>query len=187
MSVLSKKFKINCKLKDLKKFKKFKTIVIIGMGGSILGTEAIYYFFKQKIKKKVYFFNDLNDDEISTFNKKNKKVLFLIISKSGDTIETLSNTFTLNILKKNSKNIIIISEKKNNHLYYLSKKFNLFFIEHKNYIGGRYSVLSEVGLIPSYLMGINITKLRSKILSCLKEKYLKKNSLILANLINSKR
>lgn len=187
LSVLSKKFKINCKLKDLKKFKKFKTIVIIGMGGSILGTEAIYYFFKQKIKKKVYFFNDLNDDEISTFKKKNKKILFLIISKSGDTIETLSNTFTLNILKKNSKNIIIISEKKNNHLYYLSKKFNLFFIEHKNYIGGRYSVLSEVGLIPSYLMGINITKLRSKILSCLKEKYLKKNSLILANLINSKK
>ena len=75
----------------------------------------------------------------------------------------LYQIFSLNILKKNSKNIIIISEKKNNSLFSLSKKFNLFYIEHKNYIGGRYSVLSEVGIIPAYLMGLNIFKLRSKI------------------------
>ena len=49
------------------------------------------------------------------------KVLFIIISKSGNTIETLSNSFSLKILKKNSKNIIIISEKKNNLLFTLSK------------------------------------------------------------------
>ena len=52
LNTLSKKFKLNFNLKDLKKFQKFNTLVIVGMGGSILGTEAIYEFLKQKIKKK---------------------------------------------------------------------------------------------------------------------------------------
>ena len=192
LNVLNDKFKFNFKIKDLKKFKKFKTIAIIGMGGSILGTEAICGFLKIKIKKKIYFFNNLDSNEISNFKKKEnfKKVLFLIISKSGNTIETLSNTFALDIIKKNSKNIIIISEKKNSLLFSISKKFNLFYVEHKNHIGGRYSVLSEVGIIPAYLMGINILKLRSNNLKFLNGKemlYLKDSAIKLANLLNSKK
>ena len=66
--------------------------------------------------------------------------------------------------------MIIISEKKNNYLYKLSNQLNLFYLEHKNYIGGRYSVLSEVGIIPAYLMGINISNLRSQVLFFLREK-----------------
>ena len=45
---LSKKFKLNFKTEDLKKFKKYKNISIIGMGGSILGAEAIHFFLKKK-------------------------------------------------------------------------------------------------------------------------------------------
>ena len=41
---LSDRYKFNFKIKDIKKFKKFKTVVVIGMGGSILGAEAIYHF-----------------------------------------------------------------------------------------------------------------------------------------------
>ncbi len=117
-------------------------------------------------------------------------MLFIIISKSGNTVETISNVFTLNIIKKNSKNIIIISEKKNNLLFSLSKKFNLFYIEHKNYIGGRFSVLSEVGLVPAYFMGVNIKKLRSKIMTFLIKKenpFLKNSALKLANLLYLKK
>ena len=55
LNVLDKKFKFNFKIKDLDKFKRFKTLVIIGMGGSILGTEAIYNFFKASVKKKFIF------------------------------------------------------------------------------------------------------------------------------------
>ena len=192
LNVLNEKFKFNFKIKDLKKFKKFKTIAVIGMGGSILGAEAIHGFLKMKIKKKIYFFDNLNSNKITDFKKKGdlKKVLFLIISKSGSTIETLSNTFALDILKKNSKNIIIISEKKNNFLFLISKKFNLFYIEHKNYIGGRYSVLSEAGIIPAYLMGINILKLRSRNLEFLNGKeilYLRDSAIKLANLLNTKK
>ena len=116
LNVLNKNFKFNFKIKDLKKFKKFKTIALIGMGGSILGAEAINNFLEKKIKKKIYFFNNLDAKKISRFKKKENqnKVLFLIISKSGNTVETLSNFFTLNKIKKNAKNIILISEKKNN-------------------------------------------------------------------------
>ena len=192
INVLDDKFVFNFKTKDLRKFKKFKNIAIIGMGGSILGAEAIYNFLKKKIKKKVFFFNNLDENKISIFKKKEKlsKVLFIIISKSGNTIETLSNTFSLSIIKKNSKNIIIISEKKNNILYSLAKKMNLFYIEHKNYIGGRFSVLSEVGIIPAYLMGININKLRSKILDSFTKKNkinLKDHTTKLANLMQSQK
>ncbi len=192
LNILSNKFKFNFNINQLYKFKKFKTLAIIGMGGSILGAEAIHNFFETKIKKKVYFFNNLNENQIKNFKKKenSSKVLFIIISKSGNTIETLSNTFSLNIIKKNSKNIIVISEKKNNLLFTLSKNLKLFFIEHKSYIGGRYSVLSEVGIIPAYLMGINISKLRSKIFDCLRienKEILKKSSIRLVNFISLKK
>jgi len=189
LNVLNNKLKLNV---NINKFQKYKKIAIIGMGGSILGSEAIYNFFKNKIKKKVYFLNDIDENKISDLKKKENlsKVLFIIISKSGNTIETLSNTFSLNILKKNSKNIIIISEKKNNLLFSISKKFNLFFVEHNNYIGGRYSVLSEVGMVPAYLMGLNISKIRSNIQNCLKLKnkfFLKESTIKIANLIKSKK
>ena len=142
------------------------------MGGSILGSEAIYCFLKSKINKQVYFFDDI-DFERNIKIKKNidlKKTLFLIISKSGNTIETISNLISLEILKKNKKNIIIISERKNNYLFNLSKKLNLFYIEHKKIIGGRYSVLSEVGIVPAYLMGLNINKQKNLKTICLQKK-----------------
>ena len=192
LNVLSNKFNFNFKIKDLQQFKKFKTIAFIGMGGSILGAKAIHGFLNIKIKKKIYFFDDINSNKISNLKKKENlnQVLFLIISKSGNTIETLSNLFALNIVKNNAKNIILISEKKDNLLFTLSKKFNLFYIEHKNYIGGRYSVLSEVGIIPAYLMGINISKLRNNTLEFLKgiqKSFLKDSTVKLANLLKRKK
>ena len=187
LNVLDNNFSFNFKTSELKRFQKFKTIAIVGMGGSILGSEAIYSFLDNKIKKRIYFFNNLNENEILNFKKKQKnfsKILFIIISKSGNTIETLSNIFSLNILKKDSKNIIIIS-KKNNFLFNLAKRLNLLHIEHNNFIGGRYSVLSETGIIPSYLMGVNIHNLRSKLLDFLKidKLFLKESSIQLSNFL----
>ena len=189
---LNSKFKFNFKLDNLKKFNKFKKIVIIGMGGSILGSEAIYNFLYHKIDKKVIFLNNINLKKVENLKKKKdyKKTLFLVISKSGNTIETISNFVSLNIIKKNSKNIIIITEKKNNTLYELSKKFNLFYIEHKSFIGGRYSVLSEVGLVPAYLMGLNISRIRNNLLSLLKKKetvFLKNSGKMISNMLIQKK
>ena len=188
LNVLNKDFIFNFKQKDLNKFRKFKSIAVIGMGGSILGTEAIHNFLGEKIKKKVYFFNDLNIENITNFKKKENldKTLILIISKSGSTIETISNAFILKTIKKKSKNVIIISEKKNNFLYNLSRKNNLFYIEHKNYIGGRYSVLSEVGMVPTYLMDLNAKKLRAHTLKYLRgknKKFLQESTIKLSKLL----
>ena len=100
----------------------------------------------------------------------------------------MSNALSLNILKKNSKNVIIISEKKNNSLFLITKKLNLYYIEHKSYIGGRYSVLSEVGVVPAYLMGLNVNKLRSHNNGFLKKgasSLLKADTIKIASLINS--
>jgi len=192
LNILDDKFKFNFKEKELNKFKKYKTIALIGMGGSILGTEAINFFFKEKIKKKTFFFNDLDEDKVINFTKNRNlsKVLFIITSKSGNTIETLSNTFLMKIIKKNSKNIIIISERKNNFLYLLSKKFNLFYIEHKKFVGGRYSVLSEVGMVPAYIFGLKIKKLRQNLNIYTKGfrlNFLRESTIKLANILISKK
>ena len=80
---LSNKFKFNFKIKDLNRFKKFNTVVIIGMGGSILGSEAIYFFLKKRIKKDFIFLNNIDEDELQRIKSKQKfiKILFIIISK----------------------------------------------------------------------------------------------------------
>ena len=189
---LNKKFSYSFKLNEIKKYKKFKNIVLIGMGGSILGAEAIHCWFRNKLKRNFLFIDDINNKKIKKFNliKKKNKTLFIVISKSGNTIETLSNLFALKLVKKNKKNIIIISEKNNNHLFKLAKKMYLNHIEHKNYIGGRYSIFSEVGILPAYLMGININKFRKNLLKNFNSKYqnsLKKNSTLLANLLIQKK
>ena len=124
-NILNENFEFNFNFKDLKRFKSYKTIAIIGMGGSILGAQAIYHFFQNKIKKKIFFFNDINLEQIKIF-KRNvdiDKTLLIVISKSGNTIETLSNFFSINKIKNNfKKNIVIISDKKNSPLFELTKK-----------------------------------------------------------------
>ena len=188
----SNKFKFNFKTSDLIKFRKFKNVVIVGMGGSILGAEAIYFFLKKKIKKKFIFLNNLDENKLDLIkkNKKFNQTLFIVISKSGNTIETLTNICALKIIKKKSKNIIVITEKKQNQLYSLVKKMDLFHIEHRKYIGGRYSILSEVGMIPAYLMGLNINNFRKNLLKHFKDKnknYLKDSAIKLVKIINNKK
>ena len=81
-NILDKNFKLNFSINDLKKFRKFKTIVLIGMGGSILGAEAIYNFFQAKIKKKVYFLDNLDETKMTNIKKNENlsKILFIIIT-----------------------------------------------------------------------------------------------------------
>jgi len=145
---LSLKYKYNYSKKFVSKLKKYSNIRIIGMGGSSLGTESIYNFLEHKIKKKFYFINNLQ----SRIKIPKKKFLNLIVSKSGSTLETISN---VNIyIKKNHKNIFI-TENKKSYLFLLAKKLKAEIIHHNNFIGGRYSVLSEVGMLPAELMGLN--------------------------------
>lgn len=151
---LSKFYKDSFNKKNIKHFNKKLDYRIIGMGGSTLGAQAIYDFLKKKIKKIFIFVDNLNAFE----NKKAKKNLNnLIISKSGNTIETIVNA---NILVKKKDKNLFITEKKESYLSLLAQKLKAEIIDHNNYIGGRYSVLSEVGMLPAELMGLNYKNFR---------------------------
>ena len=144
---LSKNYKYSFKKKKLDKYRKFSNFRVIGMGGSILGTQSIYEFLKNRIKKKFLFI-----DNLQNYKKKEKKRFTnLIVSKSGNTIETIVNS---NILIKKKEKNIFITENKKNYLYLLAEKLKAEIIHHNNFIGGRYSVLSEVGMLPVDLMGL---------------------------------
>ena len=149
---LTPNYKYNYNKNLIKKFKKEKVLKIIGMGGSILGTYAIHDYLKNKIKKKIIFF-----DNIETDLKFKKKGINLIISKSGNTLETIVNSNI--IIKKNEKNIFI-TESQNSYLRLLALKVKAEIINHNNFIGGRYSVLSEVGMLPAELMGLDESKFK---------------------------
>ena len=148
-------YKYSYSKKLLKKYeKKFSILRLIGMGGSILGTKAIFSFLKDKIKKKIIFFDNLS----SNFKvNQEKKILNIIVSKSGNTLETISNVN--NLVKKNQKKIFII-EKNRSYLRNLATKMKADIVDHNNFIGGRYSVLSEVGMLPACLMGLNEKKFK---------------------------
>jgi glucose-6-phosphate isomerase len=153
LNSLSQNYKDNFTKKILLKYKRNTNYRVIGMGGSSLGTQTIYDFLKHKIKKKFVFSDNLQVNLI----KDKKKYTNLIVSKSGNTIETIVNA---NIFIKKKDRNIFITENKNSYLLNLAKKLKSDIIHHNNYIGGRYSVLSEVGMLPAELMGLKASNFR---------------------------
>ena len=149
---LSKNYKDSFDQKFLNKYKKNNDFRVIGMGGSTLGTQTIYQFLNEKIKKNFSFIDNLNIE-----NNNNNKKVNLIISKSGNTIETVVNT---NLLVNRKDKNIFITENRKSSLHLLAEKLKSDIIHHNNFIGGRYSVLSEVGMLPAELMGLNSKKFR---------------------------
>ncbi len=154
IETLKPSYKYSYTKKLIRKINKSKNFRLIGMGGSVLGAEAIYQFLNHKIKKKFIFINNLNS-KISSYKKK-IKATNIIISKSGNTLETIVNS---NTLINNSKNIFI-TENKNSYLRNLANDLKTEIVEHKNFIGGRFSVLSEVGMLPAEIMGLKEQKFK---------------------------
>ena len=153
LNSLSQNYKDNFTKKILLKYKRKTNYRVIGMGGSSLGAQTIYDFLKYKIKKKFIFSDNLQVN----LDKDKKKYTNLIVSKSGNTIETIVNA---NIFIKKKDRNIFITENKNSYLLNLAKKLKSDIIHHNNYIGGRYSVLSEVGMLPAELMGLKASNFR---------------------------
>ena len=150
---LSKSYENSFNNKTLNYFKKKLDYRIIGMGGSTLGAHAIYDFLKNKVKKNFTFINNLQVIKNKNMQKKNN----LIISKSGNTIDTIVNANIL--LKKGDKNLFI-TENKKSYLRQIANNLKAEVVDHNNFIGGRYSVLSEVGMLPAELMGLSSKNFR---------------------------
>ena len=153
LNSLSKNYKDSYKKNLINKYKAFSNYRIIGMGGSILGTRTIYEFLQHKIKKNFLFIDNLQNN----LSQSKKKTVNIIVSKSGNTIETITNSNI--IIKKNNRNIFV-TENKKNYLYRLAENLKGEIVHHNNYIGGRYSVLSEVGMLPAELMGLKSKNFR---------------------------
>ena len=174
-NTLSEQYQKSLLLKKIVLKKKLhKNILIVGTGGSVLGTKMLSSFFG--LDTNYYFLDSLNNSTVNDFIKKDlSKFSIFIISKSGQTLETLTNC---NIILKNfkkrkkeiSKNFIIISEK-NSILFNFARKNNILFFEHNINLSGRYSVLSEAGLL---MFNLDYKKIIQGINSVLKNN-LKKN------------
>ena len=151
---IKKNYKDSFSKKIINKYKKYSTFKVIGMGGSTLGTQTIYEFLKDIVKKDFVFIDNLRQKKL---NIKNNKNVNLVVSKSGNTIETVVNS---NIYIRRKDANIFITENKDNYLLKLANKLKAEIVHHNNYIGGRYSVLSEVGMLPAELMGLDANKFR---------------------------
>ena len=150
---LGPSYKDSYNKKIIKKLKKNSQFRLIGMGGSILGSKAIYNFLSPKGKQ--FSFIDNLSNEFEEINS--KKMVNVIISKSGNTLETISNS---NIFISKNQSNFFITENKKSYLMNLANKLKAEIIHHNNFIGGRYSVLSEVGMLPAELMGFKPSKFR---------------------------
>jgi len=166
---------------------KCDTIVVIGIGGSSLGTKAIHSSVKHQYEnaKRIMFLE--NPDEIDLSEKlatiKKEKTIFIIISKSGSTVETLSifkeviARFSLDYAGKDKKQIIAITDF-DSALYKFAQHYGIQTYNIPKNVGGRFSVLSAVGIVPLTLAGydtkalLNGASMMSENFFALKEKHL---------------
>lgn len=156
-------FQDTSKIKEYAKQVSKKHIAIVGIGGSTLGTFAIYQFLKRtkEFDKKLQFFETTDPTDIKQRVKKLdlEDTLFLIISKSGTTIETISIfKYLASLVTIDAKNCAIISEE-DSKLTSFAKKQNMTTFDIPKNVGGRFSVFSTVGLVPLAILGVNIDNL----------------------------
>jgi len=154
-------------IEQTEKFKRNnKNFVVFGTGGSNLGARALINTLTKQ-PKNILFFDNIDplffQDEI--INLDLNTTGFIIISKSGTTPETLSQFGSIiNIAREKNnldmlfKNCLVVTEFKDSPLFNIAKKNNCTLLEHKKDIGGRYSIFSNVGMIPAILAGLDVKK-----------------------------
>lgn len=149
--------------------KKFDNFIVFGIGGSALGIKMLQNTFVDSIQKdigiKVKVCDNIDSDTlITTINNLNlKKTMFCVITKSGTTSETLAQmSLVINRMKKKkidiSKHFTIITTR-DNDLWKFATENNMKTFAIPKGVGGRFSVLSPVGLLPASVMKIDIRKL----------------------------
>lgn len=152
-------------LKEYSKQVTQKNVVVIGIGGSTLGTYAIYKFLKhsKNLSKKLYFLE--TTDPIDIKSKVDaidlNDTLFIVISKSGTTIETISIFKYINSLVKCDKENTLVITENDSKLNEYAKVNSIQTFEIPKNVGGRFSVFSPVGLLPLAIVGIDIDELLS--------------------------
>jgi glucose-6-phosphate isomerase len=157
------------------KKKGIKNLVLLGIGGSALGTETIFnallhpfhnYDKKVRGKKPRYFIVDNIDPHkinaiIETIRPEMEKTLLIVISKSGETPETISQFMIFKELMKTKNSdfherVVLITDKEKGILNKIAKEDGYRTLIVPDGVGGRFSVLTPVGLFPAITMGIDV-------------------------------
>ena len=155
------------------KYRAFDNVVIFGTGGSSLGAEALQQI--SDITKrgngapKLHIITNIDPyTYLARFKKMDlTKTGFIVISKSGGTVETIMQFLTVLPLLEQKIDpatfkdfITLIAEPGDNPLRRLGKKYNLPILEHDPKLGGRYSVFSVVGVLPALIVGLSGAEFR---------------------------
>lgn len=159
---------------ELTKRQNPQVVVVIGMGGSVRGTRAVYDLVESETSTEVIFINSVTPhqvsdavDSITTNCSQPSEFALCTVSKSGTTTETIANTNVLvnrlsHTFDRNevTSRLLAITTA-GSELNDLAKKHDFHTIQIPDQVGGRFSVLSAVGLAPLLLAGLDVRDLRS--------------------------
>ena len=151
---------------DIKKYAQSitkKNIVVLGIGGSSLGARAIYEFLlpSNNYHKDLLFLETVDPLKINHCLKRVdlNDAQFVVISKSGNTIETISIFKYLNSLVEIDRNNCTIVSEADSALTKFADDNQIKFFDLAKDVGGRFSVFSVAGLVPLAMVGVDIDNL----------------------------
>ncbi len=149
---------------------KYKTMIVLGIGGSSLGGRVIKEALKGKCDRQVIFWDNVDplsiDSQLNCFKGDLANICWALISKSGNTIETLTQGDYVNQFYKAhgvkwTDQCIVITEPKKSPLADFADANNIPRLEVPLDVGGRFSVLTPVGMLPAAFMGLNLSEIRA--------------------------
>ncbi|MEK9160221.1 MAG: glucose-6-phosphate isomerase [Patescibacteria group bacterium] len=142
---------------------KFKDIVVLGIGGSALGITCVRDALLGSLwnfhgKTRLFVLDNL--DTVGELERviDADKTLFIVISKSGTTPETMAQYFYFK-QKVSKENFVFITDAANGELREIGKEYGIPMLDIPDNVGGRFSVLTPVGLFPAAMMGVDIEEL----------------------------
>lgn len=150
----------------LRRFSGVRHVVLVGIGGSSLGTEAVYHALKTNKSPSLTVIDTLDEESISAFRdrlatiSKIKDIVIVVISKSGSTTETIVNaTCVLQIFEKKfgekARSQVVFVGDEESALVSLRHEKGICTFSLPTSIGGRYSVFTAVGMVPLTLLKID--------------------------------
>lgn len=145
--------------------KKYKKVLVLGVGGSSLGGKTLTSLNYQN---KLQFLESIDPETVkNTLDEIDlKNTFFLVVSKSGETIETICQTLILldklktENIEDFAKQFLFITESETNSIAKIAKKISAKIYPHPNNIGGRFSCFCVVGLLPALICDIDAKKIR---------------------------
>jgi glucose-6-phosphate isomerase len=157
--------------KEIQRLRGAEHVILIGIGGSNLGTEAVYHALKTEKSGELTVLDQIDRESLENLTKlvkreKNpKKLVLVVVSKSGATTETMLNAVkALEICEKRygeefKKQVIFIGDRDSTFLD-IGRRRGVTCIPMPAIIGGRYSVFTAVGIVPLTLLGIDTGEFR---------------------------